>query len=244
MNFSDFKQLLGADPYSREKQTRAALEQSTEFTAAAVEAEDFERKLEAASQVQAPKDLLVDILAIAKQSQPAPQRVIKNRNGWLMAMAATVFMAVGAGSVLLWQQQQYASIEDYVHKHVGYDGEAALALASGNTTVSPQQINNILGAYASIGPDLIAKIRYIKACPTPNGKGAHFVITTVDGPITVIYMPGALSEPAQQFSVDGQRAHIVPLEQGSIAIIAGSDQAATAVTPFLQSAIQPLSVDT
>lgn len=242
MNFSDFKKLLGADPRSREAQSQR--DNNPEFTEAMVEAEVFERKLEAATQAQVPTELLADILGISQQNQPQQQGVIKNRNGWLMAMAATVFMAVGAGSVLLWQQQNYTSIEDYVYKHVGHDGEAALALASGNSAVSSQQVNQILGNFATINSELLDKIRYIKTCPTPNGRGAHFIISTEYGSITVIYMPATPGEGVQQFSVDGQRAHIVPLEQGSIAIIAGTDQAATAVTPFLRSAIQPLRADT
>ncbi len=242
MNFSDFKKLLGADPRSREAQSQC--DNNPEFTEAMVEAEVFERKLEAATQAQLPAELLTNIVGISQQNQPQRQQVIKNRNGWLMAVAATVFMAVGAGSVLLWQQQHYTSIEDYVHKHVGHDGEAALALASANMGVSSQQVNQVLGGFATIGSELVAKIRYIKTCPTPNGKGAHFILSTEDGPITVIYMPATSGEGVQQFSVDGLRAHIVPLEQGSIAIIAGTDQAATAVTPFLRSAIQPLRADT
>jgi len=244
MNFSEFIKLLGADPWSRETKTRSARSNSTEFAAAAEAAEAFERKLETATQVQPPESLLSDLLNIPAEQPSQPRPVVKNRTSWLMALAATVFVAIGAGSVLLWQQQHYTSIEDYVSKHVIYDGDTALTLASGSSGVSSQQVNQVLGKFATIDTELVSKIRYIKACPTPNGKGAHFVFSTDSGLITVIYMPNTISEGDQQFSAASQRAHIIPLEQGSIAIIAGSDQAATAVTPFLRTAIQPRSVDT
>ncbi len=243
MNFSDFKKLLGADPYSLEAQTKSARDSNPEFAAAALQAEEFERKLEGATNIQPPEQLLADILALTEQQTHQPQ-ASKGRNTWLMASAATIFMAVGAGSVLLWQQQQYSSIEDYVQKHVAYDGESVLRDAIGSLGVSQQQVSRAMSKYATLNPELLATIQYIKTCPTPNGKGVHFVISTNDGPITVIYMPETSGEDVQPFSVNSQRAHIIPLDRGSIAIIAGSDAAATAITPFLRTGIQPLSVDT
>ena len=48
MNYSEFKQLLGADPLNRDPETLAARNSDPGFEQAAREAERFERKLQGA----------------------------------------------------------------------------------------------------------------------------------------------------------------------------------------------------
>ena len=59
--FYDFRKLLGADPWSRDAETLRARRAGPEFEAAARDAEQFEKKLEAALLVPAPGDLLDEI---------------------------------------------------------------------------------------------------------------------------------------------------------------------------------------
>ncbi len=245
MNFSDFKQWLGADPYTQEPEVLEMRNSKPEFEAAAKEAEAFEHKLEAAMQIQPPADLLADILALTETTTTVAN---KSRRPWFMALAATVFMAVGAASVLFWQQQHYASLEDYVQRHIGHDGEQVLARANKQPGtvggVSIEQVNQVLDPFsATVDANLLAQIRFIKTCPTPNGDGAHFVISTQEGPVTVIFMPETIAEGIVQFSVEGQRARVVALEKGSIAIVGNNDQLLESVTPLLEAGIRPLRAD-
>jgi len=96
MNFSEFKKLIGADPWNRDPETLRARNSAAEFEAAAAEAEAFEKKLQSALDVQAPLGLLDEIKRIAEQ----PTR---KRNWMPLAMAASLVLAVGAAG-LAWQQ--------------------------------------------------------------------------------------------------------------------------------------------
>lgn len=243
MNFSNFKQWLGADPYARESETLEARNSDSSFAATAREAEEFESKLENALRVKVPEDLLLNILARNKTEQPA-KPAIKARGRWIVALAASAFMAVGAASLLLWYQQDYSSVEDYVYKHMRVDGEHVLAQADIQTGVTRTQVNQVLQPFsATVSGDLLASIKFIKTCPTPNGKGAHFSIATALGPMTVIFMPQTPAAELTQFTVDNQRVHVIPLKQGSIAIIGKNDQQINAVTPLLESGIEVKRVD-
>jgi len=243
MNFSNFKQWLGADPYAREAETKQAGEADPSFAAAASEAENFEHKLESALRVEAPEDLLVGIIARA-QAEKAVSPAIKARGPWIIALAASVFMAIGAASVLLWQMQHYTSVEDYVYKHMRADGEHVLAQGEIQAGVTITQVNQVLEPFAAkVNANLLDQIKFIKTCPTPNGKGAHFSIAGALGPVTVIFMPQTQAPDVTQFTVDNQRVHIVPLRQGSIAIIGKNDQQINAVTPLLESGIKVLRAD-
>lgn len=244
MNFSDFKQWLGAEPYTREPEVLQARNSDPEFEATAREAEAFEHKLESAMRVEAPADLLADILSLT-DAKSSKATVVKSRGPWFMALAASVFMAVGAASVLLWHQQHFSSVEDYVHRHMSHDGGRVLASAGDIAGVTMAQVNQVLDPFsATVDADLLARIQFVKTCPTPNGDGAHFVISTPEGPVTVIFMPETATKDTTQFDVDGQRAHVVPLKKGSIAIIGSNDQQVEAVTPLLEAGIQPQRADT
>ncbi|MCF6225284.1 MAG: DUF3379 family protein [Xanthomonadales bacterium] len=244
MNFSSFKQWLGADPYAREPETIQAGKNDPSSAAAAREAEDFESKLENALRVETPENLLASILASTATEKPA-KPVIQARGRWILALAASAFMAVGAASVLLWYQQHtYSSVEDYVYKHMQADGEHVLAQADIQGGVTRTQVNQVLQPFsATVNADLLASIKFIKTCPTPNGKGAHFSIFTANGPMTVIFMPQTPTVGATQFTIENQRVHVIPLEQGSIAIVGNSDQQINAVTPLLASGITALRTD-
>ncbi|MBE9547923.1 MAG: DUF3379 family protein [Proteobacteria bacterium] len=244
MNFSDFKQWLGAEPYAREPEVLKARNSDPAFEEAAREAEAFEHKLESAMRIEAPEGLLADILALT-ETEVSTKPTVKARGPWVMALAATVFMAVGAASVLLWHQQHFSSVEDYVHQHMSHDGGRVLASAGDITGVTMAQVNQVLDPFsATVDADLLARIQFIKTCPTPDGDGAHFVISTPDGPVTVIFMPETATKGVAQFDVDGQRAHVIPLKKGSIAIIGSNDQQVEAVTPLLEAGIQPQRADT
>ena len=252
MNFSDFKHWLGAEPYSREPDFLAARNSAPEFENAAREAEAFEHKLEAAMQVQTPAGLLEDILALSRTTDQSASVTPINKNRrqspWFMALAASVFVAVGAASVLFWQQQHYANLEDYVQKHMSHDGGQVLALAAGANGhaagVSMQQVRQVLEPFkTTVNEDLLGQISFIKTCPTPDGDGAHFVISTPDGPVTVIFMPETITTGVAEFTVDGQRAHVVPLKHGSIAIIGSNDNQIQAIIPLLKEGIRPLTAD-
>ena len=69
MNFSEFKKLIGADPWNQDPETLRARNSAPEFETAAKEAEAFEEKLQSALRIQAPADLLDDSTHSAPSSR-------------------------------------------------------------------------------------------------------------------------------------------------------------------------------
>ena len=138
MSFSEFKRLLGADPYSRDSGTLSARGSAPEFEQAAVIAEAFEHKLESALRIQPPADLLENIQAI-------PQQPAQRFNWMPLAMAASLVLAIGAVGVAWHQSQQLQQIEAYLTDHyTDDDDDAVLQRAVGG--VSEQSINRIMAS--------------------------------------------------------------------------------------------------
>jgi len=216
MNFSEFKKLIGADPRNKDPETLRARHSAPEFEAAAAEAEAFEDKLQAALRIQPPPDLLSQIKDISRQ--PDRQR------SWIpLAMAASFLILVGAAGLAWKQSHQWDSVESYVADHYSHDGTAVIERAKDG--ISDQDISKILARLdATADKALSGTIMFIKFCPTPDGRGAHMVVSTDQGPMTIIYMPNTQVNDGEMVKFDQMHALLVNLEHGSAAIIGNQSQ--------------------
>ena len=216
MSFSEFKKLLGADPFSREPETLSARNSAPEFEQAAATAEAFEHKLRSALHVQPPAGLFADIQTISQQSA-------ERRNWMPFALAASLLIAVGAIGMVWKQSQELAQIEVYLADHYSADGDTFIARAANG--ISEQAINRVMASLnAAAGKELSERIQYISFCPTPEGRGAHMVVSTPEGPITIIFMPDTRVNDGELVEFDQMHAYLVNLEQGSAAIIGALNQ--------------------
>jgi len=230
MSFSEFKRLLGADPYNRDSGTLGARGSAPEFEQAAVNTEAFEHKLESALRIQPPADLLENIQAIPQQSA--------QRFNWMpLAMAASLLLAIGAVGVAWQQSQQLQQIEAYLAGHYAKDGPALLQRAVGG--VSEQSINRIMASLnATAGQQLVDRIQYIKFCPTPDGRGAHMVVSTPEGLVTIIFMPETLVTDGKMIEFDQLHAYLVTLKHGSAAIIGTRAQPVESLKAVVKNALK------
>jgi len=207
---------MGAEPLNRDAETLRARHSSPEFEAVATEAEAFEEKLQAALLFDPPEDLLNQIKGIS--DQPVRQR------SWIpLALAASLLVFVGAAGLVWKQSHQWDSVEAYVMDHYSHDGSAVIAKAGENP--SDQDISKILARLDARADERLASaITFIKYCPTPDGRGAHMVVSTDQGPMTIIYMPETRATDGEVIQFDQVQASLVNLEHGSAAIIGKQSQ--------------------
>ncbi len=232
MNFSDFKRLLGADPYSQDPEFLRARNSGGEFTEAADAADQFEQKLQKAVNLDVPGDLQSDIL---QYISTVPQR---RPAAWPMALAASLFMMIGAAAVFMWHQDQLADLEAYVIDHYQLDGARLLEQAREPATM--KQIQAIMASVnASAGQQLASQVYFIKNCPTPDGTGAHLVLMTESGPVTVFYLPETEVREIKSFEMPGMHAYLVNLQHGAAAVIGPSTDSVHSVAQLLDSGILP-----
>ena len=240
MNFSEFKKQMGADPWNQDPEALRARNSAPEFEQAAKDAEAFERKLQTALNVQAPTDLLKDIKTISQQ--PA-----QRRNWMPLALAASLVIAVGAITMVWKQSHQWDSVEAYLVDHYSHDGTAVLGHHTDK--ISEQEITEMTGRImaslnASAGQQLTGQIKFIKFCPTPEGRGAHMVINSEQGPITIIFMPGTKVTDGEMVEFDKMHAYMVELEHGSAAIIGRQSQPVKSIEALVRSSFKTGLVDT
>lgn len=235
MNFSEFKKLIGADPWNRDPETLRARNSAPEFETAAAEAEAFEEKLQSALHIQPPAGLLEGIKGISRQP-------VRQRNWMSLAMAASLLIAVGAVGMVWRQSFQTESIETYLVDHYSLDGDALVAGAT--DFVSEQDVDRIMASLnASADQQLSARVKFIKFCPTPEGRGAHMVVSTDQGPMTIIFMPKTQVIDGDMIRFDRMHAFLVNLEHGSAAIIGKQSQTVESLEALIRESLKTGLVD-
>ena len=235
MNFSEFKKLIGADPRNRDPETLRARQTGPEFETAAAEAEAFEKKLEGALHIQPPGDLLDQIKGISQQ--PVQQR------SWIpLALAASLLMFVGAAGLVWKQSHQWESVEAYIADHYSHDGGSVIAKAEEN--FSEKEISKILARFNTTADEQLAdRIKFIKYCPTPDGRGAHMVVSTDQGPMTIILMPNIQVTDGEMVEFDQMHALLVNLDHGSVAIIGEQSQSVESLVGIVRGSLKTGFVD-
>ena len=91
------------------------------------------------------------------------------------------------------------------------------------------------------GSGLAERIRFIKFCPTMDGRGAHMVVSTDQGPMHLIYMPNTSVADGREFLFGQMQAHLVNLDEGSVAIIGRPDQPIDAMDSLVRASIIPVT---
>jgi hypothetical protein len=229
MNFSEFKELLGADPMNVDPETLRARASGPEFEQAATEAEAFEQKLKSAVDISVDTESLVsDILAVRE----TPSR----RSPVWMAMAASVVMVTGVVAYLWDGIVQPDTVEEYVVQHFNHDGEKLLAKAGG--PVNTEKVSAMMARWdLQAAPELMNRVTFIKKCITINGTGAHMIVQTDNGPVNLLVMPNTQVTDRALVSFDNMQAHLIALGGGSAAIIGRDDQSVSAIDALIRGSI-------
>jgi len=134
---------------------------------------------------------------------------------WL-AMAATVAVAAVLGVRLIGGGVEYESLADEVLAHL--DGEPH-ALVVTDVAVTDEQLHDVVPAEIAELDHSAGLITYARSCPINGHDVPHLVIQGQKGPITILLMPEEMIDAAVTLSGEHVKGVILPVGNGSIAII-------------------------
>jgi Protein of unknown function (DUF3379) len=237
MNLSEFIRQLATDPDSQDPEFLRARSSAPEFVAAASESARFETRLRWAVSVPVPADWLAELRARSPVTADRQNRLR------LFAMAASVLLVIAATAVT-WRMNSmnFDSIEQYVAYHYNHDGEDVLARAGDQQADNIEQILSDFNV--QLAPELASTVTLIKFCPTPEGMGAHLVVNTASGPVTIIFMPDMLVTDGEMLAFDGMQAQLVGLVRGSAAVIGTPAQDVAKLHALVQTSFISGSAET
>ncbi len=157
------------------------------------------------------------------------------------ALAASLLLAVTAAGITWRMNPGFDSVEDYVAYHYAHDGSALVSRGEGQLA---QNVDEILTRFhIALTPEARRMVGVIKFCPTPDGTGAHMVLNTKHGPITIIFMPHTVVTDGEMLAFDGMQAQLVNLASGSAAVIGTEDQDIASFHALVQDSFIKLSAE-
>lgn len=242
MNDLQFQKQLQINPFDLDESMLNYLEQHPELKASVKKARDFEQQIEQAFDVDIPEGLEARILMnqsyeMSKESDLDShlddQKVASHSIG-LAATKVLPWWGLGgiAASLLvvtisfnLWQAPAgLAPVKatDYIAHivdHIGHEPELMTAYKV------PKNEQDLQKLFLAVGASLeqpIAEMSYAGECVLNGQTGLHIVMQDVDGPVTVIVMPGQQLAAMEAFEASGYQGELMPVKGGVVAIIANN----------------------
>lgn len=224
MNCEEYRQLVAANPsFDGGADHLSACDDCRAFR---TEMQALDEKINQALQINVPS-LTLPELPVHDSGDADSGKVVslasrrpRARPAWF-ALAATVLLAALIGIRMVGVEETYDSLADEVLAHLDHE---PVSLRPSTTPVSDRRL-------AATVPDNIARmdhsaglITYARSCEI-NGKAVpHLVIQGALGPITILLMPEETVSAA--VSLDGESTHgvILPVGDGSIAIIGAREE--------------------
>jgi Protein of unknown function (DUF3379) len=209
MNCLEFRRQLGIEPHSVAADFVRHRAECARCAEAAARAAEFEAALRRALRIQAAPQLAESIL-LAQATQQHRRHAYLRRGG-LLALAATLALAVGIGV-----RVEATPLSTQAVEHLR---EEAQVLTS--TKLLPAA--SIRDAFAQRGialhhvPD---GITFVGCCPMGRHLTVHMVMPESDGPVTVIYVVDQSSRQREDFERDGWHGRRIPIGHGTLILLA------------------------
>ncbi len=219
MNCEDIKQAFAADPGIHDE--TGHVEGCASCQAFASDMAALDQKLVKAMGISVPELQMPDLPAVDVSNVASlPLRREVSKTTWF-AVAATVALAAFVGFQVSTPNTSGRSLEQQVLAHLDHE---PYALVVSSTPVSEQRL-------ASKVPDSIAimnhdagLITYAESCEINGNSVPHLVIQGAKGPVTILLMPEETVSEATSFEGENTKGVILPVGNGSIAIIGDRDE--------------------
>lgn len=168
--------------------------------------------------------MAVPLAAFRTAAAPAPVTVgaltvqrVAQRRYW--AMAASVLLAVGAG-IALWAVRSESTLAAAVVAHMSEEPASWRQTA----VIGQTAIDEVITASGLRVRGSLAPVVYAQSCRVRGHLVPHLVVSTNDGPVTVLLLRDETVRRAEDFSDSGYRGVIWPAPggHGAIAVLARS----------------------
>lgn len=219
MNCTEYRRLIETDPSS-------CAEVLSAHAAGCAGCSDFtrrvrrlDRRLHEALLVPVPEDLEARIL-LRQAFQEPRQHPARRRPVW--ALAASVLLVLGLAFSGGWI---YYDAQKALERDVIAVVNTATYAMDARGPVSPEQVAT---AFEPIGfrlTESLGKVSFAGKCLVQGKVAGHMILRRDGQPITLIFIPDRLRLHLASFASDRWRGMLVPVESGTVAIVAPPEQA-------------------
>ena len=137
------------------------------------------------------------------------------------AVAATVVIAAFLGVRFVGNGPDYSSLADEVLAHLDHE---PYALRVSDQPITDQRLRSVVASDIAQMDHSAGLITYAQSCVINGREVPHLVIQGERGPVTILLMPDEMISEAVPLHDEFFEGAILPVGDGSIAIIGGHDE--------------------
>ncbi len=228
INCTVFAQRLGSNPGTIDESMSAHASSCVSCATLQAELTQFDSAMRVAFDVDVPAglgQLPVEVTQIEATDNVVPLKRADTQqsssmNKPMFALAATLLLGVGA--FFGFQLSEISNpLPEAVIAHVEHEPN----LLKGDWSVVPaSRVSAVLtSGHVSLNGD-IGTVRHAGLCLFRGNKVAHVVVQSTNGPVTVMLLPQEKTESITSFDEEGYRGVLIPVGEGSIAVISDSEK--------------------
>jgi len=214
INCLEVRRILGAEPQRRDPALAEHCEGCAGCAAFMKEMRDLDARLARALTLEVPEGLEARIV-FSTAFRPARRRNFR----WLAA-AAVVVLAVGLGFGA-WRMNLHKNDMPLAEAIVQHAIQQSQALAS-TTPVDDASVGAVLERVGAKLQGSMGPITYADTFYMHGQMGAHLVMMTPRGAVTLLLLPHIHVDKSMQMDTQGFHCMIEPMGSGSIAIVASA----------------------
>ena len=225
MNCDEFKQAIAADPSAAFEGAdhAAGCQDCAAFQA---EMQAFDARIARALAFDVPELKMPELPPIEDDNVVSLPVGRKSRAPTWLAIAASFALAAVIGTQFLSGPVVYESLAAEILAHLDHEPNA---LKITDKAVSDDRFSRVVNASVGTMDRNVGLISYAQSCVI-NGKTVpHLVMQGEHGPITLLLMPDEMVDMAQRIDGEGINGVILPVGEGSIAIIGEREENLTQI---------------
>ncbi len=219
MDIKDYKEIIAADPSAPIDASDLSAEEHAQLEAFRTEMQALDRRIAQALEIDVPGLEIPELPAIETDSNVVQMPVGNKRRlttpAWI-GIAASFAVAAVIGVQLVGNESAYPSLAAEVVAHLDHEPQA---LRVTSTPVAERTLASVVSRGGAEIEGQVGLITYARTCTINGKKVPHLVVQGKLGPITLLLMPDEKVEAATPLSGENINGVILPVGDGSIAII-------------------------
>ena len=230
INCMEVRRILGAEPHRRDPELMQHCQACAGCAAFMQQMLELDARLKPVLEIDVPEGLEARIvLSTAFRSERRPAYP------WLAAAAVLVLAAgLGFGAWRMYPRQSEMPLAEAMVQHVI---QQSPAIAS-STPVDAAAVNSVLERVGARLQGSMGTITYAVTFSMHNHMGAHLVMMTPHGAVSLLLMPRVHVDKRMQMDTQGYHCMIEPMGRGSIAIVASAGMPMDGMEQHIMSMVQ------
>jgi len=247
MNEFEFQQRIQQDPKQLDLEMLDFLKAHPEKIDWVKSARAFDQRISKTLSVEVPEGLHDRILLKSSFETPAAndRHWLKNLSVFAASFVGVVFIlnlwisplekqaSIPSGQLSAQAFQMEGAIIEHIFEHAK---EAPEIMLKQDQNIQEAELESMFLNVGAILNKPVEFMSYAGECEVDGEKGLHLVLQEIEGPVTIIVLPGKQIESMQAFRQSGLEGQMIPVKGGVVAIVGHSvQQLASAQKHFFQA---------